>query len=338
MELPREFETWKRTAINEILPSPQHDRIRRKLRSIFDRLWFEATIEVVNRADVFNPDGRIQIPTFYLIPSLSHARLADMLVGEAFTLASPDESKFRITLRDGNFVHLVAPNNQSFTLPSRTKVKAEDGSIRTAGEEGMQMIEPVEVFEVISRASARGVSLVRTSEGYVFELSDKLPVWRQSDLARAADGISESKVALATFPVALKVNVRTVRILRAEGNDGYITGFIGDAQGAQISVFCCPVLNWNFIAHLLFFCYFPLASPHFMRYSGLTGACVNAMSFNNLVAQAVAGVNFADRVRRYALETNWSNGEVVERGTGHNFGAYLLLFWRRKWTLTFSFQ
>ena len=57
-----------------------------------------------------------------------------------------------------------------------------------------------------------------------------------------------------------------------------------------------------------------------MRYSGLTGACVNAMSFNNFVAQAVAGVNFADRVRRYALETNWSNGEVVERGTGHNFG------------------
>ena len=58
-----------------------------------------------------------------------------------------------------------------------------------------------------------------------------------------------------------------------------------------------------------------------MRYSGLTGACVNAMSFNNFVAQAVAGVNFADRVRRYALETNWSNGEVVERGTGHNHGT-----------------
>ena len=57
-----------------------------------------------------------------------------------------------------------------------------------------------------------------------------------------------------------------------------------------------------------------------MRYSALTGACINAMSFNNFVGQAVAGISFADRVRRYALETNWSNGEVVERGTGHNFG------------------
>ena len=200
-------------------------------------MWFESTIEIVNLADVFNPDGRIQIPTFYLIPSLSHARLVDLLVGEAFTLASPDESKFRITLRDGNFVHLVAPNNQSFTLPSRTKVKAEDGSIRTIGEEGMQMVEPIEVFEVLSKMSARNRALVRTSEGYVFELSDKLPVWRQSDLARAPDGITESKVAMATFPVALKVNVRTVRILRAEGNDGYITGFIGDAQGERGIVF-----------------------------------------------------------------------------------------------------
>ena len=113
MEFPREFETWKKAAINDILPSPQHDALRTKLRSIFDRLWFEATIEVVNLADVFNPDGRIQIPTFYLIPSLSHNRLGDLLVGEAFTLASPDGAKFRITSRDGNFVHVVAPNNNT---------------------------------------------------------------------------------------------------------------------------------------------------------------------------------------------------------------------------------
>lgn len=230
MELPREFETWKSSAINEVLPSPDLESLRRRLRAVFDRLWFEATIEVVNLADVFNPDGRIQIPTFYLIPSLSHSRLGDLLLGEAFTLSSPDGAKFRITSRDGNFVSLVAPNNQIVLLPSRTRVKAEDGNIRTAGEDGIKLIQPIDVFEVVSKSSARGISLVRTSEGYVFELSDKLPVWRQSDLARAPDGMSESKVALATFPVSLKVNVRTMRILRAEGNDGYITGFIGDAQ------------------------------------------------------------------------------------------------------------
>ena len=292
MELPREFEYWKQRAIYEVLPYPEHSKLRKKLYSVFDRLWFEATIDVVNRGDVFNPDGRFQIPTFHLIPSLSHVRLGELQVGEAFTLASPSNAKFEISSRDEGTVRLVAPNQQEFSLPGRTRVRAEDGSIRTAAEEGMTLVEPVDMFEILAKFPSKGFSLVRSSEGCVFELPDILPAWRQSDLARSVDGFSESKNAIATFPVALKVNVRTLRILRVEGTDGYITAFIGDAQ----------------------------ASPHFMRYSALTGASVNAMSFNNFIAQATAGVSFVDRVRRYALETNWSNGEVVERGTGHNFG------------------
>lgn len=57
-----------------------------------------------------------------------------------------------------------------------------------------------------------------------------------------------------------------------------------------------------------------------MRYSGLTGACINCMSFNNMIALALQGVPFEYRVQRYAFETNWSNGEVVQRGTGANYG------------------
>ena len=57
-----------------------------------------------------------------------------------------------------------------------------------------------------------------------------------------------------------------------------------------------------------------------MRYSGLTGACINCMTFNNLVAQALRGVRSEERILRYAFETSWSNGEVVKRGTGSNYG------------------
>ena len=57
-----------------------------------------------------------------------------------------------------------------------------------------------------------------------------------------------------------------------------------------------------------------------MRYSGLTGACINCVTFNNLVGQAVQGVPFQDRIQRYSFETTWSNGEVVQRGTGGNYG------------------
>lgn len=292
MEIPREFEAWKKSAINDVFPSPQHEELRKQLRSQYDRLWFESTIDVVNRADVFNPDGRKEIPRFNLIPSLKHCRLGDLVEGEAFTLASPDGAKFEVALRDETTARLVAPNKQTFAVPARTKVKAEDGNVRTVGEVGIKFVDPIDVFEVISKLPSRGLSLVRNSEGYVTELSEKIPVWRRSDLARAPDGFSESKVALSTFSVALKVNVRTLRVLRPEGSQGYITAFIGEAQ----------------------------ASPHFMRYSELTGACINAMSFNNFVSQAVAGIDFRNRVKRYALETNWSNAEVIELGTGHNFG------------------
>jgi hypothetical protein len=45
------------------------------------------------------------------------------------------------------------------------------------------------------------------------------------------------------------------------------------------------------------------------------------MSVNNLVGQAQSGVSVTNRVQRYAFETTWSNGEVVQRGTGANDGV-----------------
>ena len=86
------------------------------------------------------------------------------------------------------------------------------------------------------------------------------------------------------------VNHRSLRVNESE--KGYVFAFVGDEQ----------------------------ATPHFMRYSGLTGACINAMLFNNFIKQANDGVPFVDRLREYSTETNWSNGEVVQRGTGSNYG------------------
>ena len=57
-----------------------------------------------------------------------------------------------------------------------------------------------------------------------------------------------------------------------------------------------------------------------MRYSGLTGACINAMLFNEFIDRSLKGFTFEDRIKQYAEETNWCNGEVVLRGTGFNYG------------------
>ena len=48
-----------------------------------------------------------------------------------------------------------------------------------------------------------------------------------------------------------------------------------------------------------------------MRYSGLTGACINGMLVNNLVGQALSGVRVQDRIQLFSFATHWSNSEVV---------------------------
>jgi len=56
----------------------------------------------------------------------------------------------------------------------------------------------------------------------------------------------------------------------------------------------------------------PLTQTIFYLY---TGAGINAMSFNDFLKRANEGVSLVQRFREYSKETNWSNGEVVTRGT-----------------------
>lgn len=146
---------------------------------------------------------------------------------------------------------------------------------------------PEEKYEVLIKGSK---IVVRSVEGYISKMSKSAKVKVEGNLTRGPDGNRESKVSLATFPVGHYVNHRTMRL--NDSDKGYVFAFIGDEQ----------------------------ATPHFMRYSGLTGACINAMLFNNFVKQAIDGISFIDRFKLYSIETNWSNGEVVQRGTGANYG------------------
>ncbi|KAL3916452.1 MAG: hypothetical protein SGILL_005172 [Bacillariaceae sp.] len=132
--------------------------------------------------------------------------------------------------------------------------------------------------------------IVRNVEGVISKFPKTTEVFREGDLTRSPDGNSESKVAIATFPVAHYVNHRSIRLNNE--TRGYVFAFLGDEQ----------------------------STPHFMRYSGLTGGAINAMQFNHFVQSAIEGVPFVDRFRHYSQETTWSNGEVVQRGTMTNYG------------------
>jgi hypothetical protein len=147
---------------------------------------------------------------------------------------------------------------------------------------------PEEKYEVVIKGGSQVI--VRNIEGYISKMTKAAVIKREGNLTRQPDGNTESRVALATFPVGHYVNFRTARLNNE--TKGYVFAFIGDEQ----------------------------STPHFMRYSGLTGACVNAMLFNNFIKQAIDGVPFQDRFALYSKETNWNNGEVVTRGTGANYG------------------
>jgi len=148
---------------------------------------------------------------------------------------------------------------------------------------------PNEKYEILIKSGKQIV--VRNVEGYISKMNQTTVVRREGNLTRSPDGNVESRVSLATFPVGHYVNFRTARV--NDSAKGYIFAFIGDEQ----------------------------ATPHFMRYSGLTGACINACLFNQFIKQAIEGVSFKERFKLYSKETNWSNGEVVQRGTGANYGS-----------------
>ena len=146
--------------------------------------------------------------------------------------------------------------------------------------------DPQMVYELVMRKGNKHIC--RTVEGRIVLLNGGKMVLRESNLTRGPDGNAESKVSIAAFPVGHYVNHRTMIELK----DGHVIAFGGDEQ----------------------------STPHFMRYSGLTGACINCMSFNVFLGKAIIGIDFNTRYKEYSLETNWSNGEVVQRGTGANYG------------------
>ena len=145
---------------------------------------------------------------------------------------------------------------------------------------------PAELYEIIIIKGSTYVC--RNVEGHIKIFTGREMVKRESNLTRGADGNSESKVSLAAFPVGHYVNHRSM----VKSKNGYVFAFGGDEQ----------------------------STPHFMRYSGLTGACINAMTFNVFLGKALDGVDFTTRFSEYSQETQWNNGEVVQRGTGANYG------------------
>ena len=244
MEFTREYDKWKGDTIKSVAPSQPETAsalvkanriaLQRALNNRIDRLWYEACLEIIHEGDVYNPGGRGQIPKLYLIPSPFEQKLSDLNELESFRLFPRG---YRVHSQDGDGSTQIRSefDMHSFALPSETyvlvKTTKQKKSLKDLAVN--DVFEPIDVFEVVAKRGKS--SVVRNSRGYVTVLSNDVRVGRESDLSRAPDGYSESKVSMASFPVAHTVSHRTVHVNRVSGkagDDGYITAYVGDAQAS----------------------------------------------------------------------------------------------------------
>ena len=247
MELPREYDSWKESTVLKIAPDKMRqtpdslvavrEAFQKALSSHIDRLWFDATLEVLKHAFVYEKEGSRTIPRMYTIDSPFEQALGDLDELDAFGIANrwyrvQEQSEFfftKLTLMNGD---------NSFCLPSKTYVLDQlTGTKKFLREADIgDLVQPIDVFEIMSKK--KHFSIVRTSGGYVTKLSNLVLVNRKSDLARAPDGYSESKVSLSSFRVQHWISHRTLRINHVPGrhrDDGFITAHIGDAQASPVS-------------------------------------------------------------------------------------------------------
>lgn len=252
-ELPREFESWKRDSVCKIAPDKiemtpdpvkkAREDVQKALTTRIDRLWYESALDVLQETSVYELGGRSRIPKFYTVDSPFEQRLGELEEMDAFRIF---RRTYRVHLHEGHGCTQILHQheNEEFHIPTNTFVM--DLSIkskRTLGELGRDdLFEPIDTFEVLSKE--KSFSIVRTSGGYVAKMTHNVRVGRISDLSRAPDGYSESKVALASFPVRHFVCHRTLQVNRVFGkcgDDGYITAHIGDSQASPVSIVCVVV-------------------------------------------------------------------------------------------------
>ena len=277
----------------------------RRVQQLLDRLWIEAATDVLALGDVFNPGGKTLIPRIHTIDSKTPQKLKKLQAYDAFTLAP---GTYIVKRHDPDKGICIGLENgrTSFWVPSDTHGIAPSATYDNPGPQvslkeskAFQLFDSFEVLSV-----GHKTCIIRNKLGKVVEMDNTVDVIRLSNLSKGPDGRT-SKVAVASFPVA---HVACRKIMFRLSKNEYIVVFIGDGQ----------------------------CSPHFMRYSGLTGACINVVSFNNFIGQCLSNVSYAtgndataparrDRYQQYVTETNWSSAEVVIRGIGEGYGESAFL-------------
>jgi len=142
MELPREYDQWKRNLINQIVAAlngekqdctkeTNRNQLMGALNHSIDRLWYFACLETIRTADVYNPGARRRVPRLYLINSSIPTALGSLPVGESFRLLDAPQEKYEILAV--KFSTAIVRNVEGYVIRMNksTKVKRENNLTRS---------------------------------------------------------------------------------------------------------------------------------------------------------------------------------------------------------------
>ena len=265
MELPREFDSWKNATAEICLPKlPQaaiDDRktnrknLQKELDACFNRLWYEATTDVIHRGDVYNPSGRQRMPRLYMIDSSAEQRLGDLDELDEFRL----HGEYTVQGTRGNVETAVRQDGKvdDLTIHAKTIVKDKQSEyIRDVSElNAGHKFHVIDRFEILSKG--RDSALVRTSRGHVREMPLTMLVKRSANLSRAPNGYDESKVALASFPVGHVISHRTMQITETRKTPGALHRIGEKEEGFITTVSVSLPHSWSILMLMTHWCCCP---------------------------------------------------------------------------------
>ena len=178
MELNREYEQWKkRTAEVLVLPlctesmdaetELEISKLLSLLEEQLDRLWYEASFEIIRRGDVYNPRARSIVPHMSTISSLIDTRIQALMEGESFRTLEKPEEKYDLLIKTRKYIIVRDVQGKISKMEPDTEVRRESDLTRSSNGNTESSVA-LGSFPVRQYVNHRTLRVNNESKGYVF--------------------------------------------------------------------------------------------------------------------------------------------------------------------------
>ncbi|CAJ1944605.1 unnamed protein product [Cylindrotheca closterium] len=175
MEMTHVYRNWRAGIGQELAKSlkkpPAFDVIGMEPKDYIaqniDKLWFQATLEVLTEAKAYAHSARRRVPHFYLAPSHSDDDVGELDVGDAFTLKEKPGERYEVVVKDDEFVFSRNANGHMTKMTLDRQVRRDSDLTRALDGVAESKIA-VSVFTVGQFVNHRSARVNNEKDGYVY--------------------------------------------------------------------------------------------------------------------------------------------------------------------------